>query len=218
MFCSLGKGREAHSFLTFELIKPTKSVIEEVKKKTLLANCIKNSHYPLGMNVASLTPEQKQHIVEWVAGGADLNSLQKHIVDKLGIRVTYMDTRLLILDLGLELIPAPEPQTPHQQENQTPASSSAEDLAPASTDAVISSSTVPLAGKLDLSIDEKPADGFALTGKVTFPSGSWGAWFFDHEGRLGLDPAPTAAEPTEEDIDVFQRELKHFLRTQMGGL
>jgi hypothetical protein len=51
----------------------------------------------------SLTPEQKQTVASWVAGGDNLSTVQKKLADQFKIAMTYMDVRFLVDDLGLEL-------------------------------------------------------------------------------------------------------------------
>ena len=50
-----------------------------------------------------LTDEQKTKLSEWVAEGATLNDLQERLKSELEITITYLETRFLIADLGLEL-------------------------------------------------------------------------------------------------------------------
>ena len=157
------------------------------------------------MNISALTPSQKECLSTWVEEGADLNALQKRAEEELGLKMTFMDMRFLVLDLGLEIKAKP-----------APAASSL--IPPSDSNALPQASTPQSAQKVQISMDESPAEGSALSGQVIFPSGAKGAWFFDHDGRLGLDPSPSSPDPTEDDIDVFQRELKHFLRTELGGL
>ena len=40
---------------------------------------------------------------QWAEEGADLSDIQKRLKGELELNVTYMDTRLLVLDLGIEI-------------------------------------------------------------------------------------------------------------------
>jgi len=51
----------------------------------------------------SLTPEQKQAVASWVAGGDNLSLVQKKLSEQFKLSMTYMDVRFLVDDLGLEL-------------------------------------------------------------------------------------------------------------------
>jgi hypothetical protein len=50
------------------------------------------------------------------------------------------------------------------------------------------------------------------SGKVVFSDGARAMWYVDETGRLGLDPDTPGYRPTQEDIAVFQNELKKLLR------
>ena len=50
-----------------------------------------------------MTEDQIATIESWVGEGAQLSDIQKKMEAELGQRLTYMDTRFLVLDLGLEL-------------------------------------------------------------------------------------------------------------------
>ncbi len=57
----------------------------------------------------SLTPEQKQTVSAWVAGGDNLSLVQKKLAEHFKISMTYRDVRFLVDDLNLDLIdPAPK--------------------------------------------------------------------------------------------------------------
>ena len=71
-----------------------------------------------------LTNEQRQAVRKWVADGAGLSEVQKRLKDELGLSMTYMDVRFLVLDLGAKVKdkPAPKPAKP-------PAPAAEEDVA-----------------------------------------------------------------------------------------
>lgn len=55
------------------------------------------------MKVESLSSEQKEQITTWVDEGLDLNLLQKAINEAWEMRLTFMEVRFLVLDLGLTI-------------------------------------------------------------------------------------------------------------------
>ena len=69
-------------------------------------------------SASKLTPEQIASLKKLAAEGASMSDLQRHLKDEFAISITYMDTRFLILDLGIQLIeeaketPTPEPEKP----------------------------------------------------------------------------------------------------------
>ena len=50
-----------------------------------------------------LNDEQVQSIRDWAAEGAQLADIQKRLEEEMKFRLSYMDTRFLILDLGVEI-------------------------------------------------------------------------------------------------------------------
>src|SRR5437762_13176010 len=48
-----------------------------------------------------LTDEQKQRVAGWIADGMKLSDIQAQLGEVFGVRLTYMDVRLLVDDLKL---------------------------------------------------------------------------------------------------------------------
>src|SRR5580693_4524478 len=56
----------------------------------------------------NLTEQQRQSVSAWIEQGAKLGEIQTRLAAEFGIKLTYMDTRLLVDDL--KLVPKdPEP-------------------------------------------------------------------------------------------------------------
>ena len=51
----------------------------------------------------TLTPEQKQAVIGWVAAGDNLSAIQSKLSGQFQISMTYRDVRFLVDDLNLEL-------------------------------------------------------------------------------------------------------------------
>src|SRR5882672_5482005 len=49
----------------------------------------------------NLDEAQKKMVTEWIAQGLKLSEIQKRLSDELGLRLTYMEARLLVDDLKL---------------------------------------------------------------------------------------------------------------------
>src|SRR3989442_14518742 len=49
----------------------------------------------------NLDDTQKKKVTEWIAQGLKLSEIQKLLGDELGLRLTYMEARLLVDDLKL---------------------------------------------------------------------------------------------------------------------
>ncbi|MEI6675231.1 MAG: hypothetical protein WCO57_08650 [Verrucomicrobiota bacterium] len=141
-------------------------------------------------SASQLTPEQKQALVQWASEGATMPDLQRRLKEEFDLGITYMDTRLLVLDLGLEL-----------QETPKPVEIKA-DAAPA---------PVPT-GSVTVTMDHLALPGAMVSGKVTFSDGETGVWVIDQSGRPGLDPDTAGYRPTQEDITEFQTQLRALIQ------
>lgn len=143
---------------------------------------------------SQLSDDQKNAIRQWAEEGAQMAEIQKRMNDLWQIRVTYMDTRFLILDLGITL------KTEVKEEPKK------EETADDATEPDAAS------GGVSVSRDEIVIPGMMFSGKVQFSDGERALWYVDNSGRLGLDPDTPAYRPTQEDIMSFQTQLKQLLR------
>ena len=139
-------------------------------------------------SASKLTPEQKDALKQWAAEGATMSDLQRHLKDDFGHTLTYMDTRFLILDLGIELIEEPKVE-PKKEEKPAP---------------------VPT-GFVAVTMDSLTLPGALVSGKVTFSDGETGVWMLDQTGRPGLDPDTPGYRPSQEDILAFQTQLRSLI-------
>ena len=144
-------------------------------------------------SASKLTPDQIDSLKQRAAEGATMSDLQRHLKEDLGISITYMDTRFLILDLGIELIEEPKEAPKPEEEKASP---------------------VPT-GKVTVTMDSLTLPGALVSGKVTFSDGETAIWMLDQNGRPGLDPDTPGYRPTEEDILEFQVQLRALI--QKGG-
>ncbi len=119
-----------------------------------------------------------------------MSELQGHLKDDFGHTLTYMDTRFLILDLGIELIEEPKAAPKKEEEKPAP---------------------IPT-GVVTLTMDALTLPGALVSGKVCFSDGETGVWMFDQTGRPGLDPDTEGYSPTPEDIKEFQIQLRELIR------
>ncbi len=140
-----------------------------------------------------LTPEQKDALKQWAAEGATMSDLQRHLKDDFGHSLTYMDTRFLILDLGIELVETPKVEAKNEEKP-----------APVPT------------GFVTVTMDSLTLPGALVSGKATFSDGETAVWMLDQTGRPGLDPDTEGYRPTPEDIKEFQLQLRDLI--QKSGL
>ena len=165
-----------------------------------------------------LDDPQKQTVIRWITEGRKLAEIQTLLGSELGLRLTYMETRLLVDDLKLtpkdvetpkrvELVPAP---------SATPDLPAADAFDPTKTPDV-SPSAAPAtgAGNVSVTVDKIAAPGALVSGSVTFSDGKSAQWYLDEMGRLGLAPKETGYRPAPADVQAFQTELQGTLQ-KMG--
>lgn len=103
--------------------------------------------------------EQLEQVRAWAAQGIDLNGIQKRLASECGVHLTYMDVRFLLLDNGIEIAAAPEPEKKPEP--------SAQDAPQAETAA---DASAPADGKPVVTLDEIQIPGAVISGKVVFPA------------------------------------------------
>ena len=145
------------------------------------------------------TAEQLEQVRAWAAQGIDLNGIQKRLASECGVHLTYMDVRFLLLDNGIEIAAAPEPEKKPEPAAQPVPQADAEAGTPAPAD-----------GKPVVTLDELQIPGALLSGKVAFPGGAKGAWLIDNAGRFGW--SELSGNPSPEELQAFQFELAQILR------
>ncbi len=157
------------------------------------------------MNTAkSLSEEQIATIRSWAEEGADLSDIQRKLGDELEIRVTYLETRFLLEDLKIELIPEPEPVVEEEAEEEAVEDQEGEE--PSAEEEIPGEP----AGDVNVSvtIDTVQRPGAIVSGRVTFSGGSGAAWSLDQMGRLSMDADDPSYKPSEEELISFQHELQ----------
>ena len=149
-------------------------------------------------SASDLSEDQVEAVRGWVAKGAQMADVQKKLTEEFGFKVTYMDTRLLALDLELEFAKDEE------EKIEDPAASVlAEDPAIPEFPAGI--------GEVDATIDQVARPGAMVSGTVTFSDGMKGHWLIDEMGRPSIDPDQAGYQPTEDDLEAFQEKLRVLL-------
>ena len=155
--------------------------------------------------MANLTPQQRQLVEQWAAEGANLNQIQDRLRSECDTTLTYMETRLLIMELGVKIqdkpreVPPEEKPAPPTPESDTPADAAGAGDASA-------------ASALKITVDEVPPAGAIISGRVTFSDAVTVQWFMDQQGRFGMrGPAP-GYQPPAADIPAFQAELDNILQ------
>lgn len=144
-------------------------------------------------SVKDLTPEQVEQIKVWASEGDQLADLQRKINSEFEISpsVTYLDTRFVVIDLGVELISPVEPEKEKEDEAE-------EELIPQ--------------GYVDATVDEIVRPSYLASGSVVFSDGMKATWGLDQMGRLNVDPKDPDYKVTDEDTIAFQEILRDKLK------
>jgi len=152
----------------------------------------------------NLSEEQILTLKERAANGAQLNDLQKIIQNDFSLSITYMETRFLMSDLGINILSPEElaPEEPSLPEVSAPEEPS---LTPEPPQDLSSLSNVKV------SVDQVTRPGAMVNGSVTWSDGVTSAWAVDQMGRLALDSADENYQPSPNDIEDFQLELRKLL-------
>lgn len=137
-----------------------------------------------------LSEDQIKAIQSWAAGGAQLPDIQLRMKEDFGFSLTYMDTRFLVLDLGIEII-VEKMEEPAVELKQAP---------------------IPT-GAVAVTMDAIAMPGAIVSGKVVFSDGEAGTWMLDQTGRPGLDPDTPGYAPSREDVMEFQKQLRVLIES-----
>lgn len=150
------------------------------------------------VNNMNLDEPQKKKVAAWIEEGLKLAEIQKRLETDFGLRVTYLDVRLLVDDLKLKpKDPIPPPKV------LSPTLAQPGDEAPAPP-------SVP--SKVSVTVDQLTRPGSLVSGKVKFSDGKPAEWFLDQTGRLGVVPTDKGYKPAPADLQEFQRLLNDELQ------
>lgn len=172
-----------------------------------------------------LTEQQRQKVKAWLASGASLSDVQKNLKSEFEIALTYMDVRLLVLEIGAEVQDKPEPPPPVPPSAPPPGAVPPEDdpYADEALDDGLPSDALPpdgdgaLSANVSVSLDRVMRPGAMVSGDVTFSDGNKGKWLIDQYGRFGLDPDTPGHQPSATDMQAFQLKLRDELRRHGYG-
>lgn len=162
------------------------------------------SKCPQNMSDAkSLTKEQIATIQSWADDGDELAEIQRKLGTEFSVKVTYLETRFLLDDIGVKLKPAPVPEEPEEPEAEEESDSEEDgDDAPAGS------------GTVTVTVDKIQRPGAIVSGKAVFSDGNEVAWWFDQMGRPGMEPKDENFTPSQEQMMDFQTELQAVIRKE----
>jgi hypothetical protein len=151
-----------------------------------------------------LDETQKAKVTQWINEGQKLSEIQNRLEKELGLRMTYLEVRMLVDDLKLKP-KDPEPPAP-PKEAEKPAEEAIAEEVPAG-----------LPGNVSVAVDQIARPGALVSGKVTFSDGKTAEWFLDQTGRLGIVPPEKGYKPSQEDLQTFNMELqREFQKLGLG--
>jgi hypothetical protein len=148
------------------------------------------------ISAKDLSSEQIETVTSWATAGDQLPAIQGKLRTEFGLNATYMDTRFLVLDLGIELV----------SEEDEEEAADAPDAA-----AVLEKAAAAGDGTVSVELDSVTRPGAMVSGRITFSDGEKGAWFIDQMGRPGLDTDTPGYRPTEEDLIEFEKKLRELM-------
>ena len=157
-----------------------------------------------------LTEQQKQDVRAWLAEGASLSDVQKRLREEHQVAMTYMDVRLMVLELG-----APVKDKPQPKPVAAPPAEAAGDADEPLPDGESGAAADAPAGGVRVSVDRVVQAGALASGTVTFSDGVTAKWMLDQMGRLGLSSVSKPGyRPSPEDVQAFQIELQNKLASR----
>ena len=161
----------------------------------------------------ALTNELRHVVKQWVDQGLGLSQVQTKIKSEFGVSLTFLETRVLVSELGAQVKDKPEPKKPAPPPQ--PAQPEAEDLDAMEEEAPAAAAPDGLiGGKVTVSLDRVVRAGAVVSGDVTFSDGTRAKWMLDQMGRLGLDGTKPGYRPPAQDIQEFQNQLRSLLQTR----
>lgn len=148
----------------------------------------------------TLTPDQSAAVQQWADAGATLNDIQQQLKQDFAVSITYLEARLLMLELKVQIKDKPKEVPKVEEPAPAPvANEQADDSASAE------------GGAVTLTVDELAIPGALASGSVTFTDGKTAGWYLDQSGRLGMRAPEPGYQPPAADIPVFQEKLDQAL-------
>lgn len=176
-----------------------------------------------------LNEQQRQAVKDWLAAGASLSDVQRSLKSEFNLTMTYMDVRLLVLDIGAAVKDKPEPKPLKAEPPPRPQAPGLDEPGPGADEELEYEPGHPGEGeeeafedlpqdeggeasKVTLTLDRLVVPGAMVSGTVVFSDGVKARWLIDQYGRFGLEPETPAYRPSNADLQAFQMQLRTELR------
>ena len=161
-----------------------------------------------------LTDIQRERVKAWAAEGASLSKIQDRLVEEFDLRMSYIDVRLLVLELQVAIQEkekpkeiVPPPATPPAAVTSVDETEDDEAMPPPMGSPA---GGAPSTG-VSVTVSRIAKPGFAYCGDVTFSDGTQAQWGITAHGELALTGGPAGYRPSPEDVRAFQMELRNQL-------
>ncbi|NBV86656.1 MAG: hypothetical protein EBS01_10440 [Verrucomicrobia bacterium] len=138
-----------------------------------------------------LTDEQKTKVSEWIANGLRLSEIQERLGAECGVRLTYMEARMLVDDLKLLPLDPVEPAS---------AKPVPETALEGEEDSGSGESTQGGPAQVSVTSDTLARPGAIASGKVNFSDGQQVVWLLDQMGQMRMLPPHPGYMPPKEDM------------------
>jgi hypothetical protein len=152
----------------------------------------------------NLDDAQRKKVAGWIAEGLKLSEIQNRLASELGVRMTYMDVRMLVDDLKL----TPKDAEPPKPATPTLAPEAAKPAAQPVPSPLSPTASPAPTGSVSVVVDQIARPGAIVSGKVTFSDGNKADWHLDQTGRLGLATQQQGYRPSAPDVQQFQAALE----------
>jgi len=139
-----------------------------------------------------------------------LSEFQKRLEKDFGLKGTYMEVRLLVDDLRVQLKDPEPPKAPAPPPAPAAATPTAGAVPLAETTVVPPAGS--LGGGVSVTMDTVTRPGTLASGSVKFSDGQTAQWYLDQMGRFGMVPAVRGYRPSQEDLQEFQMHLDRELQ------
>jgi hypothetical protein len=138
---------------------------------------------------------------------------------QFGLSMTYMEARLLAMELEVRLKDktikaAPVPEAPVEAAEEV-MDAEFEGPEPESFPLAEDEAGEPGVAVFEMAKDELIVPGALVSGTATFSDGMTAKWFLDQTGRLSLKAEQPGYQPPQADVPKFQQGLEKIL-VKMG--
>lgn len=144
----------------------------------------------------SFTAEKIATVQSWADAGDGLSEIQRKLNSEMQVKVTYMELRFLIDDLGVKLKEeTPEPEEAADDEEED-----------------VLDDSLPTGSEARVTISALQRPGALISGNATFAEGNTAEWWLDQNGQLGMTPKTVGFRPNPEQMRAFQKELQQLVQ------